>query len=255
MRLVEKLKRKLKREDYQINTDGDLYKLLYEDFTIYSHNKECIERAFTQIFKNAFYDFDVEDSSPLILDVGANIGMAVLYWKKKYPEARIIAFEPDKKAFKSLLKNVEANNLTNVKCLNKAISDKEGYAEFNTNEIISGSIIREKNLRTKYSVETTTLKKFLEEKIDFLKVDIEGSEKFIFNDLKDSIGNIKFLFLEYHSFIHENQYLAKFLDLFERNGFRYIIEDEFKRKGHFVKMKNSLNQDMQLNIWARKNIS
>lgn len=40
-------------------------------------------------------------------------------------------------------------------------------------------------------------------------------------------------------------------------GYRYFIEDEYKKSNHFIKLnssnnKISLNQDMQLNIWARR---
>jgi FkbM family methyltransferase len=232
--------------------EGDFYIKAYNDIIIYSHNVECIERTFKSIFEKNIYFFKSESDSPLIIDAGANIGMGVLYWKRLYPKSKIIAFEPSRMAYKSLLKNVEANNLTNVQCINKAVADKEGVLQFTTNEIISGSLVTEKNLKDNYEVDVTTLGKYIQENIDLLKIDIEGAEKFIFDDIKSNISFLNNIFLEYHSFINEKQYLSKYLTIFEENGFRYSIENENKQNNYFSNKKISLNQDMQLNIWATK---
>ena len=40
-------------------------------------------------------DFSPENEAPLILDIGSNIGISVLHYKRLFPKARIIAFEPD----------------------------------------------------------------------------------------------------------------------------------------------------------------
>ena len=233
--------------------EGDFFIKKINQYTIYSHNRECIERTYKHIFERDIYNFNSNSDSPLIIDAGANIGMGVLYWKSKFPNCKIIAFEPSRMAFNSLIKNVEANNLTNVQCINKALADKEGILQFTTNEIISGSLVTEKNLKENYEVEAIKIDSFLKEKVDFLKIDIEGAEKLIFNDIKSNINNLNYIFLEYHSFLNEQPYLSKYLNLFEENGFRYLIEDEYKNTNHFINKKVSLNQDMQLNIWVSKN--
>lgn len=235
-----------------IEKSGDYFLKNYEGLKIYSHDVACIKRAFKQIFETNVYDFNCTVDNPIIIDAGANIGLAVLYWKQKYPNATIIAFEPSKLAYGSLLKNVKENELENVTCVNKALSDVEGTQQFTTNELISGSLNTDKNLEFNYEVETTTLGKYLEKNIDFLKIDIEGAEQLIYSDVKNNISNLNYIFLEYHSFIGKPQYLSKYLNLFESNGYRYYIEDEFKKANHFTVKKVSLNQDMQLNIWASK---
>jgi FkbM family methyltransferase len=42
--------------------------------------------------------------SPYIIDAGANIGLSIIYFKKKYPNSKIVAFEPDKLIFNILKK-------------------------------------------------------------------------------------------------------------------------------------------------------
>ena len=245
-------KEKSKNNKFTFEKEGSLLYTNYMDFKIYTHDKACVKRAHKQIFENHVYNFNSKTEAPYIIDAGANIGLAVLYWKKKYPKAKIIAFEPSKLAFASLLANVKENHLTDVTCINKALSDSKGVQSFTTNEIISGSLVTEKNLEINYEVEITTLGEYLSTEVNFLKIDIEGAEKFIFKDIKENINNLNHVFLEYHSFVNEQQYLSKYLELFEKNSLRYFIEDEYKRNNHFVDEKISLNQDMQLNIWAKK---
>ena len=48
-----------------------------------------------QIFGERLYDFESKNRAPVILDCGAHIGLASLYFKERYPEAHIRAFEAD----------------------------------------------------------------------------------------------------------------------------------------------------------------
>ena len=54
------------------------------------------------------YAIDLPFSPKIIVDVGANIGMASLYFATKYPQARIIAIEPETSNFEMLAQNVGA---------------------------------------------------------------------------------------------------------------------------------------------------
>jgi FkbM family methyltransferase len=118
-----------------------------------------------------------------IVDLGANIGLSSLNFSIKYPDARIIAVEPEKKNFDLMLKNVEGIN--NITCLNNAIWNRnsmltlhdEGKGEY-------GYIVGEEPDRGFDKVKALTMDDIIEqfniEKIDLLKIDIEGSEKELF---------------------------------------------------------------------------
>lgn len=252
-KMLKKIAKKFFNKSSVIKREGDFYLKEYNGIKIYSHDLDCINKVFNQVFNNHIYNFETQNESPLIIDAGSNIGLGVLYWKSKYPKSKIIAFEPSKLNFISLEKNVAENKLEDVICINKALSNENGVQQFTTNEKISGSLVLGKNLDSKYNVETVKLGEFLKNKVDLLKIDIEGAEKLIYEDVSEHINNVDNIFLEYHSFIDEGQYLSKYLRLFEDNHYRYFIEDEYKKKNHFVNNKVSLNQDMQLNIWAKKN--
>src|SRR3990167_3249761 len=61
-----------------------------------------------------------------IIDGGSFIGLSCLYFKKKYPGARITIFEPDKNALSFLRKNIGANHIKNVEIIEKGLFRKDG---------------------------------------------------------------------------------------------------------------------------------
>lgn len=129
-----------------------------------------------------------------VFDLGANIGWFTLFLSKQVGNTgHVYSFEPDPYYYKILKENVELNNLENVSIFQLAVSDKNGTARFNLNEWF-GTYVLESKTRTDNSitVETITLDEFCKKhrtRIDFLKMDIEGSEPKAFAGMKDSIMN------------------------------------------------------------------
>jgi len=46
--------------------------------------------------------FESETEEPVVLDVGSNIGLATLFFKRLFPRANVVAFEPDPQAYELL---------------------------------------------------------------------------------------------------------------------------------------------------------
>jgi len=61
---------------------------------------------------------------PLILDLGANIGLAALYFAKNWPKAHIIAVEPGEANFRLMRANIDG--LPNIKAVNAAVANEDG---------------------------------------------------------------------------------------------------------------------------------
>lgn len=126
---------------------------------------------------------------PIMIDLGANIGMTSLYFKAFFPDIRIIALEPEPKIFKRLEKNIKENNFKDIKLLNKGIWSYtiklEPDYSFRDGEDWSFRLIESKD-NSKNAIEVVTLEKLIEiynlHHIHFLKIDIEGSEKDLFRD-------------------------------------------------------------------------
>ena len=64
---------------------------------------------------------------PLILDLGANIGLGTLYFAKNWPKAHIIAVEPDDRNFRVLKANVEG--MSNITPIEGAVASEDGVVQ------------------------------------------------------------------------------------------------------------------------------
>jgi len=126
----------------------------------------------------------------VVIDAGANIGVfSVLMSKLVGGRGKVYAFEPDKINFEILLKNLKINKCDNVIPINKALSDKNGRIKLYLSEWNKGDhrIYPSDEKRKSIEIETVTLDSFLKEKIDFLKIDIQGAEALMFKGAKKSI--------------------------------------------------------------------
>lgn len=116
------------------------------------------------------------------LDIGANIGYYTLIAARIVgPKGRVFAFEPDPANFTLLKKNVEANGHSNVTLVNKAVSDRTGGLRLFVNEANRGDhrIYDSKDGRSSISIQAVALDGFfkkLDRKVQFIKMDIQGSE-------------------------------------------------------------------------------
>ena len=75
--------------------------------------------AYEEIFVDEIYKFRPTSERPFVLDLGANVGVSVLYFKLNYPAARITAFEPDPAIFEYLSRNVASYGLSEVTLLHE----------------------------------------------------------------------------------------------------------------------------------------
>jgi len=117
-----------------------------------------------------------------VLDIGAHIGYYTLLLAKLVGEnGRVFAFEPEPSNFGLLEKNVKANGYSNVVLVQKAVSNQTGIAKLFLNRSNTGGHSLRKGRYTKDSIEVAAIRlddyfKDYDGKIDFIKMDIEGSE-------------------------------------------------------------------------------
>lgn len=175
-------------------------------------------------FIRQIYHFETTKSAPLIIDGGSNVGMSILYFKHIYPNARIIGFEPDPKIFQILHKNVTNNNLRNVSLVNAGLGTRSGPVTFINDGSAGGRVGNGSNTVT---VQMEQLSDYLNEPVDFLKLNIEGEELSVLQEAADSgkLKNIQQLVLEYHGWANGEQRLGNILNLLSAHNFRYLIHD------------------------------
>ena len=137
-----------------------------------------------------------------IVDLGANIGLSVLHFKSKYPNARIIAVEPEKSNYELLKKNVAGYN--NIYCFNNAIwytNNNLGIYDSGMGEY--GYRVVDGNDRQVGTINGITLNDIIEKfnitTIDILKIDIEGAEKELFTYNYESwLPKVRCIVIELH---------------------------------------------------------
>lgn len=205
-----------------------------------------------EIFTEEVYKFRAATPAPLIIDAGANIGLSVAYFKRLYPGATIIAFEPDPSIFQILHQNINALGLQQVEARNAAAWIADTELEFFSEGSLAGSTETAFiDGARKYTVKAERLKNYLAGKpVDFLKIDIEGAENTVVPDLEPELNNVQHLFLEYHSLPGKEQMLGELLNVVKRAGFRYTIKSAAAPARYPFTDRIRTGFDLQLNIFC-----
>lgn len=159
--------------------------------------------AFAQVFLHREYDFDWPSDVRRIVDGGANVGFASLYFKGQFPQAQIHALEPHPQNAEAFRKNTA--HLEGITLSQKALhhSDHvrlrltdEGFGSngFMTRDEASGSTVAD--------VETMSIGGIQQamgwEAIDLVKLDIEGGEQALFEANLEWMESTRFIVLEFH---------------------------------------------------------
>ncbi len=205
-----------------------------------------------EIFQLEIYKFNSNKKDPLIIDCGANIGLSIIYFKKLFPNAKIIAFEPDKEIFNSLSTNINNSNFSDTKLINKALWSEETTLNFFSEGADGGRLALKSDKKNIINVKTLKLSSYLKnQEVDFLKIDIEGAETTVLQECQEYLKNVKNIFVEYHSFSNKKQDLSKILKILEDSDFRYYIEHIGVKSSHpFENIKDCVGFDNQLNIFG-----
>ncbi len=204
-----------------------------DNLRVYHRHALSADQIISEIFEEKLYHFDCTKPDPLIIDAGANIGIATLFFKRYYPQSTVIAFEPDPYMFELLQKNVEANHLSGVKLINAALSRVSGTLPFfgelsqqgldtRGNSLLKGWGLQRKT-GCEIMVKSVRLSDYINENIEFLKLDIEGAEQQVLEEL----SNARKL-----SQIHEMA-----IEVHEADGIRSVNQQRviqaFLRRHHF----------------------
>jgi len=188
-----------------------------------------------EIFVEEVYALNKNKEIFKVLDIGSNIGLSVAYFKMRFPDAVIEAYEPDKNSFELLQKNIRENDLKNVSAEEMAVSDENGFlfalsieekASVNSNFATSGK--EESQLRAK------GIPEILQQNFDIIKMDIEGGEWRIFKKIIEHqlIPKASNWFVEFHQIEKNKKQFEEILNCFQRNGFE---REERKEVVYFYK--------------------
>jgi FkbM family methyltransferase len=134
--------------------------------------------VFTQIFVERELDFNLSHAPRTIVDAGANIGLASLYFSSRFPNAKILALEVEHDNFELLRLNTQG--YPNVRCVRKALWSRNGFVNVvNPTADPWAFQVAGQTQRTKDSIPAVAVDDLIRQfdgRIDLLKVDIEGAE-------------------------------------------------------------------------------
>ncbi|MFH0869460.1 MAG: FkbM family methyltransferase [archaeon] len=170
----------------------------------------------------------------VVIDIGANLGFYTLLLARKVgPKGKVYAFEPDTEMFALLKKNVKANGFRNVKLFPMAVYDRSKTLSFSgySSDVDSGFVSKEGARKVK-AVSIDSL--FANKRVDFIKMDIEGSEGMAFKGMvKTARKNPKIrIVTEFFPHLLKNHSVNndRFYDLLKKEGFKLWDMDEERRK-------------------------
>jgi FkbM family methyltransferase len=180
------------------------------------------------IFVKRTLDFRCANDAPRILDCGANVGLASLYFKRLYPGARITAYEADPALFAMLDTNLTTNSHADVERVHAALWTATGTLTFSCEGSDSGMIgslpgAVDGRLTTVPSLRLRDI--LAREPIDLLKLDIEGAEDAVLEDCLDVLDRVHAIVMDLHEFDPAARQAPRVLERLTRAGFAYAIDD------------------------------
>ena len=163
----------------------------------------------------------------VVVDLGGNIGI-FNRWAGSKGASKIISFEPDRRYFELLKLNCHENSII----FNAAISNQVGKITLNESEHLGGSFIgkRDNGDFKTYEVNTYNLNFLFDtklvEKIDYLKIDIEGAELLALEGISDeNLQKVDKIVIEYHhaEFNFDESKRDAVLERISKNGFNTFL--------------------------------
>jgi FkbM family methyltransferase len=181
------------------------------------------------IFVDGALDFQTRSSAPRILDCGANVGLASLFFKSRFPRARVTAYEADPALCELLRANLSANGAGDVDVIHAAVWTENGTVTFRCEGSDSGMVDSLPGAvpGTARSVPSLRLRDILAtESIDLLKLDIEGAEDLVLADCEPVLDRVGAILMDLHEFDPAARQVPRVLERLTRLGFLYAV-DEF----------------------------
>jgi FkbM family methyltransferase len=152
--------------------------------------------AWDEIFVNRIYEIPVAAGHvPTLVDAGANIGLAALFWKWLYGEMNYIGFEPDPTVASCCRGNLRSWGVRG-ELIEAALGASEGTGTFVADGADGGHLVAEGEGRR---VAMRRLSRLLPERVDLLKIDVEGAEADVLADVAPCLGRVRSLFVEWHA--------------------------------------------------------
>jgi len=229
---------------------GRLYQQQFLGNLLYFKAPQELLHGLEEIFIHEVYKQSFQKNARII-DCGANIGLSIIYLKTVCPQAIITAFEPDSDNFELLKKNILSFELANVSPIQAAVWNRSGLVPFISNHGMA-SRLANSTLESEEMIRSVRLRDYINDPVDFLKLDVEGAEYDIITDIEDRLFLVNSMFIEYHGFFNKQNQLTDLLSLLTRAKFTYYLKEAAVNYKTPLYQKEETTHlfDLQLNIFC-----
>jgi len=179
------------------------YQILKEEYNLIERPQSSDSDVFYQIFVDENYKYETDFEPEVILDFGANTGYSAIYFATRYPSAAIYCLESDEENYKVLCENTK--NYPNIKCMHGALYGKDCQMRVVDNGLGAwGMSVCENADGSGAGVWGYTFENLLDlwgvrnKTLDIVKIDIEGSEKEVFETECGWLNQTRLMFIETH---------------------------------------------------------
>ena len=227
-------------------------------YPIYLRLRTTDVSVFHEILLAGEYDYQTAVSPRTIVDAGANIGLASIFFANKYKDATIFAIEPEPSNFALLKKNIAPYR--NIVPIQAALWKSEselvltdpgtGKWGFQTDEAPCMGIERQV-LRIRAITLDQLIREHRLSQIDILKIDIEGAEREVFQNACTWIGRVGVILVELHDRIKQGcseavgQAVRDFHQSFQNGETFCFAREEY---GPVIRLTQRLNRPLRCAI-------
>lgn len=169
-------------------------------FPIFARRNTTDLMVWHQVFIDREYGCtDHLDIKDLILDLGANVGYTSAYFICRFPQARVIAVEPDQGNYDLLMRNLRPYR-SRYNAFQAAVWPRRERLSFNLASLHQGEWGRRVEPCESGGVEPVTVPELMNgfDRISLLKADIEGAETVLFSDCQGWLGKVDNIVIELH---------------------------------------------------------
>jgi FkbM family methyltransferase len=200
----------------------------------------------------------------VVVDVGAHIGYYTLIFARCVGErGKVYAFEPEPTNFSILSKNVEVNGYKNVLLFQKAVADFNGRTSLFLDDGANTGDHRlyPEGNRKSVEVDVVKLDDIINEKVSFVKVDVQGVEWRVLKGMRKLIesGYVDRMLLEYSPYhivasnYKEKELLKDIRDLgFKIYGFRMDGKGIVEMDDESIMKACNLQNLQYMNIYCQR---
>jgi FkbM family methyltransferase len=188
----------------------------------------------TEVYRRTYAISPPPGKSMYIVDIGSNVGMSLVLWLNRFPNAIITAFEPHPSHRAQIRRNVELN-----RGVDRVEVIEAGAGSTDRTIFLSDRGASSCEIKTGQGIETRVVdifEKLSEKRIDLMKIDAEGAEFELLSDRRMASLDVRALIVEWHK---------KSIDCGEPECIKYLVDSGF----HVSVLESHEKNGM---LWATK---